>query len=113
LTRDEFDAAAAAVIRRNYRHMDDLGGQPPAALLDGLWAMLEQHADDILHEEDGVSGTPELLPRNQAGTPEYEQRTAELRDKGLSAEADARDRHAAAEQPKPPARRTTRRAAAK
>ena len=56
MNRDDFDAAASALIRRNYRHLDDLGGQPPAALLDGLWAMLEAHAGDILHEENGVTG---------------------------------------------------------
>lgn len=46
MTRDEFDSAAAALIRRHWRHMDDLGGRPPAALLDGLWAIAGQHADD-------------------------------------------------------------------
>lgn len=46
MDRNEFDAAVTALIRRNWRHLDDLGGQPPAALLDGLWGIVRQHAED-------------------------------------------------------------------
>ena len=50
MNRDDFDAAATALIRRNYRHLDDLGGQPPAALLDGLYALAEQQAAEAERE---------------------------------------------------------------
>jgi len=46
MERNEFDVQAAKLIRRNWRHMDDLGGQPPAALLDGLWGIVQAHAAD-------------------------------------------------------------------
>jgi len=63
MERNDFDAAAAALIRRNWRHMDDLGGQPPAALLDGLWGIVQAHAEDAgviaVKREDDAPGKPE------------------------------------------------------
>jgi len=66
MTRDDFDAAAAALIRRNWRHMDDLGGQPPAALLDGLWALAGQCAaeaerDNLREWREGAAVQPPNL----------------------------------------------------
>jgi hypothetical protein len=63
VNRAEFDAQATAVIRRNYRHMDDLGGQPPAALLDGLYGIAIEHAQDGDRERELAE---DLTRRNRA-----------------------------------------------
>jgi hypothetical protein len=65
MIRDQMDREHSASIRRHYRHLDDLGGQPPAALLDELAKLAERHADDILAEE--TSGVPRpALPSPEA-----------------------------------------------
>jgi len=102
MTRDEFDARAAAVIRRNYRHMDDLGGQPPAALLDGLFALAEQHAAeadrDNLREWREGPGTSELAAKEAAA---------------MALLATPPDLTGVTPAPKPAPRRTTRRSTPK
>lgn len=64
MIRDDLDRENAAAIRRHWRHMDDLGGQPPTALLDELAKLAARHADDILAEE--TSGARAVLPSPDA-----------------------------------------------
>lgn len=58
MTRDELDEAFGIVIRRHWRQLTDSGGQPGALLLGELAGVAERHADEILHEEVGVTGHP-------------------------------------------------------
>lgn len=75
MTREQLDQRNTAAIRRHYRTLTDTGGTPPQALLDDLAATADQHADDILHEEVGVSGqiAPPTMP--SAGSPPRARRT--------------------------------------
>jgi len=106
VTRDEFDAATTALIRRNWRHMDDLGGQPPAALLDGLWAIVEGHAP----EREQLATVLDRIAEHSADADirqHISQVTASLRGDGLVIVSGPPSVAEAAGKPAP--RRTTRR----
>lgn len=67
MTRDDLDAALAAAVTRHHRGLiDDFRAELPRLVTD-LSAIAERHADDILHEENGVTGMP--APQARRGEP--------------------------------------------
>jgi hypothetical protein len=65
VNREEMDAAHRRALLTPSRWWDP--ASPPQLLLDSLRKIAEQHADDILHQENGVSGPAPTGPQ-QAGS---------------------------------------------
>ena len=78
MTRDEFDARATQLIRRNWRLLDDAGGTPPPALLDGLHALAEQHAAEA--ERENLREWREGPVKREDDAPTAEQVATWIRD---------------------------------
>jgi len=60
VTRDDLDARNAAAIRRHWRDLVDLGGQPSAALLDDLAAVADEHARQRILASEHERVTPDV-----------------------------------------------------
>lgn len=58
MTGEQLDEEHTSAIRTHWRTLTDTGGVPSPGLLAVLRGIAERHADDILHEENGVTGTP-------------------------------------------------------
>lgn len=105
------DERADAIRRRHYDVGIDLGsiGAPPGRAL----AMLLDDFDaiDTAHAEQPPMTAADLKPA--PGSAAFDERTAELRGRGFGIEADSRDRLAAQERGKTPARTAPRRTSAR